>query len=43
LRSTGPSDLDGFGVELDLQSVEHRLVVAQAREFSSVDPGYARR
>jgi hypothetical protein len=29
-------------VDLDLQSVEHRLVVAQQRDFTSLNPGYLR-
>lgn len=29
-------------VDLDLQSVEHRLIVEQQRDFSSVNPGYLR-
>ena len=29
-------------VDLDLQSVDHRLVVEQQRDFSAINPGYLR-
>ncbi|UJR83674.1 hypothetical protein [Sandaracinus amylolyticus] len=41
LRLLHGAPLDGL-VDLDLQSVEHRLVVAQPRDFSSLNPGYLR-
>jgi hypothetical protein len=29
-------------IDLDLQSVDHRLVVAQQRDFTTINPGYLR-
>ena len=41
LRQLHGAPLDQL-VDLDLQSVDHRLVVAQQRDFSSLNPGYLR-
>jgi len=29
-------------IDLDLQSVDHRLVIAQQRDFTTLNPGYLR-
>ena len=41
LRQLHGAPLDQV-VDLDLQSVDHRLVAAQQRDFSSLNPGYLR-